>query len=86
MTNVYGPYVPSVLIKKYIVMWLSKDEDRAQEQAAWCCGLDARAIYRVMHGESETVRFVTADKILLGLGYEMAWYQDPELSPIYAAA
>lgn len=82
----YGPYVPSELMAKYIAMWLSKDPERTLEACAWTCGLPARSLFRIIHRECETVRFVTADKILLGLGYHLAWYEDEQLSEFYAAA
>lgn len=84
--SVYEPYVPSTIIKKYIVMWLAEDEGRTLQDAGRAVSKDVRSLYRIMHGECETVRFDTADTILMGLGYYLAWYQDPELSEFYAAA
>lgn len=55
------------------------------QDVAWLTGLPQRRLYGIMH-EQETVRFDTADQLLLHLGFQLAWQEDPELREYYEAA
>lgn len=66
--------------------WLSKDEQHTLELAAMYSGINVRTLSDVIHDRRETLRFPTADAILTGIGYFMAWRDDPELSEFYGRA
>jgi hypothetical protein len=67
-------------------MWLAQDSERTWGLVAFVTGINVRTIHDIMHGKRATVRFNTADQLLLGLGYHMAWWKDDQLAEFYAAA
>jgi hypothetical protein len=89
--SAYGPYVPTVRLAKILneyMDWLdiSRDEVARELSAATGKTYEAwvRRIYSILNGESETVRFQTADEILTSLYLADRWYS--ELFDIYEAA
>jgi hypothetical protein len=84
--RIYQPYIPTSILKKYIIMWMAAEPDRQLQNVEWATGIATRTIYDIIQGRRATVRFDTADKILVKLGYWAAWTDDPALAEYYAAA
>lgn len=91
MPSVYGPYIPcsriaSILNEYMERMGITKDElawelaaNTGKTYQAWC-----RRLYAIFNGESECVRFQTADEILTNLYLVDRWYT--ELDDLYKSA
>lgn len=82
----HGPYVSCDIIKKYIAMWMSRNpEERTLAQLELETGIPARTLYGIIKGDRATVRFETAERLLIGIGMELAWHYDDDLALVYAA-
>ena len=86
MTAVQKSHVPTRIIKRYLAAYMSKYPDMTLQELAWRADIPDRRLWAIMYEEQESVQFNTADKILLNLGYQMAWYEDPELEQYWLAA
>ena len=89
--SVYGPYIPTVRLRSILNEYMgrlgiTRDElawelssGTGKSYEAWC-----RRLYSIFNGESESVRFSTADEILTNLYLVDRWYT--ELDDLYYAA
>ncbi len=67
-------------------MWMVSDPERTLQHVQWATGINVRTIYAIVQGKRASVRFDTADQILIRLGYHSAWLRDEELAEYYAVA
>ena len=79
----YGPFVPCTRLVPYIQEFLDRPGNTMALLEART-GVPSRAIYDILRGRRATVRFDTADRLLLGLDRIEAWRE--ELNDIYEVA
>ncbi len=76
--------VPALPFQRLMWKYMGEDpEHRSTHDIARMTGLNQFGIWKILNGQTERVRFDTADKILTGFDMNELWHTDPLLSSYY---
>lgn len=72
----FPAYVPADRLRPLVLAWLGKHG--SLKSLARLSGIPERTLWALLHGERATVRFSTADRILIAIDAVEEWHLPPE--------